>query len=192
MTTTTIRHKRALALIVGLAAACWVSLAWLVFQLNVGDYDNFWFPGRILAYILLLLAPSLTFVPLGRTLGLSFFGYWTVLSWAVFGFTLVFVPSNPQAGPGQNLLPLVILLVSLFAVLLSVFMPFCYAIGLRVFRKRLSRYDFGRAWREAFLLAGYVMLMAVLRMIGDLTGLTALLLFLILVVVELLFLARTR
>ena len=183
-----------LGLVVALAAISWVGLAWLLFRLNVGDYDDFWFGGRVLTYILLLVAPALTFVPLGRAIGMNWFGYWTVLSWAVFGFVLAFVPSDPQTGPGHNVVPLTLLLVSLFLVLVSVFMPLCYALATR-FAKRQTmrpRRIYGRAWREGIGLAGYVILMAFLRSIGSLNSFNALLLFLILVVIELLFLARFR
>lgn len=183
-----------LGLVVALAAIGWVGLGWLVFRLNVGDYDNFWFGGRVLTYVLLLVAPALTFVPIGRAVGMRWFGYWTVLSWAVFGFVLVFVPSDPQTGPGHNIVPLTLLLVSLFLVLVSVFMPLCYAIATRFGSRQTlrPRRIYGRAWREGIGLSGYVILMAFLRSIGSLNTFNALLLFLILVVIELLFLARFR
>lgn len=186
------RHKRVLGLIMGLAGVCWVALGWLLFQLNVGNYNNFWFPGRVLAYVLLLVAPALTFVPIGRAVGLPSYGYWTIVSWVVFGFIFAFIPSDPTAGANHNLLPLALLLISFFAVLLSVFMPMFYALGLRVFSKRTVRYDYGRAWREAILLAGYIILIAFLSAVHNLNSLTAAVMFLIVVVVELLFLARSR
>lgn len=190
--TTVFRHKRILALIMGFAGVCWVALGWLLFQLDVGNYDNFWFPGRVLAYVLLLIAPTLTFVPIGRAVGMRSYPYWTLVSWVVFGFVFVFVPSDPSAGANHNLVPLALLLVSFFAVMLSVFMPMFYAIGLRVFSKRTVRYDYGRAWREAIFLAGYIILMAFLSAVHNFNNLTAAVMFLILVVVELLFLARSR
>jgi hypothetical protein len=171
-----------------------VTLGWLIFQLNVGDYSDFWFSGRILTYLLMLIAPALTFVPVGKALDLKTFGYWTIASWAIFGYVLTFVPSNPQNGPGgQNLVPLIILMASFFAVMVSIFMPICFAIGTRLSKPNLyHRHEYSRAWREAFMLSGYVVLMAFLRTIGGFSGFNALIMFLILVVVELLFLVRTR
>lgn len=183
-----------MALIAGFAGLTWAGIVGLVFLLNAGDYDNFWFPARIVTYILLLVAPTLTFMPLGRAMGLRLYGYWSVISWAVFGYVFAFMTPDPAKGRDANLGLLILLLVCFFAVLVSVFLPLCYAAGLRLFKNayRPARYDMGRATREAILLAMYCILIAFLQLIGSLTALYAVLLLLSVLVIELLILSRSR
>jgi hypothetical protein len=191
---TTIKHKRMMALIAAVAGLAWAGLVGLVFLLNSGDYGDFWFPGRTLTYILLLVAPALTFIPMGRVLNMPFYGYWSVISWAVFGFIFAFLTPDPNQSRDQNLTSLVLLLVSFFAALVSLFLPICYAIGVNVFARapRPARYDLRRSVREAILLALYVVLLATLQLMGGLTWLYALMFFLIIMVIELLILSRSR
>lgn len=190
----TIKHKRMMAVIAAFAGLTWAGIVGLVFLLDAGDYNNFWFPARVVTYILLLIAPALTFMPLGRAMGLRFYGYWSVLSWATFGFVFAFLTPDPAKGRDENLSALVLLLVCFFAVLVSLFLPICYAVGLNLFARayRPARYDLGRATREAVLLAIYCIFIAFLQLLGSLTWLYAVLLLLIVLVLELLILSRGR
>ena len=191
---TTIKRKRMMALIAAFAGLTWAGVVGLVFLLDTGDYSDFWFPARIVTYILLLIAPALTFMPLGRALGLRFYGYWSVFSWAAFGFVFAFLTPDPAKGRNENLSALILLLVCFFAVLISLFLPICYAVGLNLFAKayRPARYDLRRATREAVFLSMYCILIAFLQLLGSLTWLYAVMLFLIVLVVELLILSRGR
>lgn len=191
---TTIKHKRMMALIAAFAGLTWAGLVGLVFLLNAGDYTEFWFPARTVAYVLLLIAPALTFMPMGRALGSRVYGYWSVLSWAAFGFIFAFMPPDPARSRDENLGGLVALLICLFAVLVSVFLPICYGLGLKIFANasRPARYNLRRATREAVLLALYFLLVALMQLLGNLTALYAVLLLFIIVIIELLFLSRGR
>src|SRR5690242_21127845 len=108
-----ITNKRNMLLIAALAGLTWAGLVGLIFLLNTGQYD-FWFPGRIVVYVLLLIAPALTFMPIGRVLEFPLYGYWAVISFALFGYLLAFVPSDPGKGWGANASGLGLLLLSLF------------------------------------------------------------------------------
>lgn len=184
-----IERKRLLLLTSGLAGLAWAVLVGLVFMFNSGEYD-FWFPGRVLAYVLLVIAPTLTFVPIGRALGFSLYGYWAVASWALFGFMLAFVPSQPERGWQENLTPLGLFLFALFMVTLSVGLPVFYRLGFRLFSRRIEQHDIGRAWREAILAGLAVLLLSVLSILDALTLLSAVALLLAFVVLELLLLSR--
>lgn len=191
---TTIKHKRMMALIAAFAGLTWAGLVGVIFMLNAGDYPEFWFPARAVVYVLLLVAPALTFMPMGRALGSRFYGYWSVLSWAAFGFIFAFMPPDPTRSRDENFGALVALLICLFAVLVSVFLPICYAVGLKVFANasRPARYDLRRATREAFLLALYVLLVGGMQLLGNLSWLYAVLLLFIIIIIELLVLSRGR
>lgn len=191
---TAINHKRTMALIAAFAGLCWAGVVGLVFLLNVGDYRDFWFPARIIVYVLLLIAPALTFMPLGRVMGLAFYGYWSVIGWAGFGFVFAFLTPDPTRSRNENLGTLVLLLVCLFAVLVSLLLPICYVAGISLFAKayRPARYDLGRAIREAVLLSLYVLLLALMQLLGSLTWVYALILLLIVIIIELLMLSRRR
>jgi hypothetical protein len=184
-----ISHKRKLLLLVGLAGAAWAGLGGLIFLLNVGDYD-FWFPGRIMAYVLLLIAPALTFMPIGQALEFHFYGYWAVMSWAIFGYTLAFVPTEPELGWNANTGAVGVMLISLFMVVVTVSLPLFYRLGFRLFSRKVEQYDLGRARREAVLMGAYVLLIAFLRIVGAATLLNGVTLLLAFIVLELLILTR--
>jgi hypothetical protein len=195
---TTIKHKRMMALIAAFAGLAWAGVVGLVFLLDAGDYADIWFPARVVTYVLMLIAPALTFMPMGRAMGTTLYGYWSVLSWAAFGFVFAFL--SPALGNDatknreENLGLVIILLVCFFAVLVSFFLPICYAVGLNLFAhaSRPARYDLRRATREAVLLALYFLLIAFMQLLGSLTWLYAVLLLLSVLVIELLILSRSR
>ncbi len=189
-----IKHKRTLALIVALAGIAWAGIIGLIFLLNASDYNNFWFPARLLTYVLLLIAPALTFMPLGRALNVPFYGYWSVISWAAFGFVFAFMPPDSALPRDQNFASFILLLVCFFAALTSLFLPICYAVGIKLFARasRPARYDLRRATREAVFLSLYIVLLAFMQLQGSLTWLYALMFFLIILVIELLILSRSR
>ncbi len=191
---TTIKHKRTLGLVAAFAGLSWASLFGLIFLLNAGDYTNFWFPARVLTYVLLLIAPTLTFMPLGRAFGATFYGWWSLASWAVFGFVFTFLSPDPTASREQNLGALVLLLFCFFAALTSLFVPVFYGLGSVIFKRsnRTVRYDLGRAIRESVLLSIYLVFIAFQQMLGILNFLYAALLLLIALVLEMLLLSRER
>ncbi|HEX2911363.1 MAG TPA: hypothetical protein VH186_11175 [Chloroflexia bacterium] len=184
-----IKRKRNLLYISGMAGFAWAGLFGLIFLYNTGNYD-FWFPGRIITYVMLLLAPALTFIPIGRMLEFPFYGYWAVISWALFGYVLAFVPTNPAAGWNGNTSQISLLLIALFMVTVTIFLPIFYRLGFRLFSRRIEKYDLGRSRREAILAGLYVLLIAFLRIVGALNPIVAFAALGACVVLELLILSR--
>ncbi|MEI6044781.1 MAG: hypothetical protein WCS37_10530 [Chloroflexota bacterium] len=183
-----------MALIAAFAGLAWAGIVGLIFLLNVGDYAEFWFPARVITYALLLIAPTLTFMPMGRALGIPLYGYWSVVSWAAFGFVFAFLTPDPTRSRDENWGLLILLLICLFAVVVSLFLPIFYAVGTTIFANasRPARYDLRRAMREAVMLGFYFLLVAFMQLLGNLAWLQALLLLLIVVTIELLILSRGR
>src|SRR3954451_15909934 len=140
----TISNKRNMLLIAALAGLTWAGLVGLIFLLNTGQYD-FWFPGRVVVYVLLLVAPALTFMPIGRVLEFPLYGYWSVISFVIFGYVLAFVPSDPNKGWTANASGLGLLLLSLFMVTVTIFLPIFYRLGFRLFSRKVEQYDLNRA-----------------------------------------------
>src|SRR4051812_9505466 len=132
----TISNKRNMLLIAALAGLTWAGLVGLIFLLNTGQY-GFWFPGRIVVYVLLLLAPALTFMPIARILEFPLYGYWAVASFALFGYVLAFVPSDPAKGWSSNTGGLGLLLISLFMVTITIFLPIFYRLGFKLFSRKV-------------------------------------------------------
>ncbi len=185
-----VASKKMLLGMFALADVAWVALVGLIVMFNSGDYD-FWFPGRVLTYVLLVIAPALTFVPIGRALRLPLYGYGATVSWAIFSFIIAFVPSDPQFGWRENVGRLGALLAALFAVTVTVCLPVFYRLGFRLFRRRVEQYDLSRARREAMLAGLWVLLTAFLRVVGALSLVIAVALFLAFIILELLILTRT-
>jgi hypothetical protein len=184
-----ITNKRNMLLIAALAGLTWAGLVGLIFLLNAGQYD-FWFPGRVIVYVLLLVAPALTFMPIGRVLEFPLYGYWAVVSFVIFGYVLAFVPSDPAIGWTENAGGLSLLLISLFMVTVTIFLPVFYRLGFRLFSRKVEQYDLNRARREAVLAGLCVLLLAFLRIVGALNLLSAVALALAFIVFEMLILSR--
>jgi hypothetical protein len=184
-----ITNKRNMLLIAGLAGLTWAGLVGLIFLLNAGQYD-FWFPGRIVVYVLLLLAPALTFMPIGRILDFPLYGYWAVISFALFGYVLAFVPSDPTKGWSSNTGGLGLLLISVFMVTITIFLPIFYRLGFKLFSRKVEQYDLSRARREAVLAGLCILLISFLRIVGALNLLIGVALILAFIVFEMLILTR--
>ncbi len=185
----TITNKRNMLFIAALAGLTWAGLVGLIFLLNTGQYD-FWFPGRVVVYVLLLLAPALTFMPIARILEFPLYGYWAVISFALFGYVLAFVPSDPTKGWSANSGGLGLLLISLFMVAITIFLPVFYRLGFKLFSRKVEQYDLSRARREAILAGLCVLMLAFLRIVGALNLLIGVALVLAFIVFEMLILSR--
>lgn len=184
-----------LAITSGIAWAAWI---YFLFIFDVGAFADPGHPWRIVYYVLLLLAPSLTFIPLAVRWGWPLFAPYAVLSWIALGYLLAFVDPPAYildeivAGPAspQTLLNVWYIFPLLFALLTTILAPLAYAAGLRLFTSRTHRRDLARAWREAGLLSLYLVGLAIGRSLGILTWPITLLGFLFLALVEALSLAR--
>jgi hypothetical protein len=183
-------QKRLLLTFAALSGLTWAGLFGLIFMLDVAQYD-FWFPGRIIAYILLLVAPTFTFVPVARQLEFPLYGYWAVVSCALFGFLVAFVPTDPLSGWRNNLTALSFLLIALFMLTVTIALPIFYKLGFKLFSRRVLQYDLNRARREAVLAGCYVVLIAFLRLVGAVNLFSGVTLLLTFVIFELLMLSRT-
>lgn len=172
----------------GIAWAAWV---YFLFIFEVGAIKNPWDPWRIVFYALLLLAPALIFVPMALRLRWYFFAPYAILGWVAFGFLLAFV-QPPLAVLTQIGSPLQVwyFFLALFVVLTTILAPLAHVIGLRLLLSRTHQRDIVRAWREAGLLALYLVGMAIARNLGLITWPIVLLGLLFLTLVEALFLAR--
>lgn len=178
----------ALGITSGIAWASWI---YFLFIFEVGAIPDLGDPWRIVFYVLLLLAPGLTFVPMALRLRWYLFAPYAVLGWAGLGFLLAFVPP-PLAVLAQRQSPLAVwyYFLALFIVLTTILAPIAHVAGLRFISSRTHQRDFVRAWREAVLLSLYLVGLAIARHLGLITWPIALLGFLFLVLVEALFLAR--
>ena len=178
----------ALGITSGIAWAAWI---YFLFLFEVGKIEHPWDPWRIVFYVLLLLAPTLTFVPLAMRLKWFFFAPYAVVGWAAFGFLLAFI-HPPLATLTQRESPLSVwyFFLDLFVVLTTILAPIAHFIGLRFLTSRTLQHDFVRAWREAGLLALYLVGIAIARSLGLITWPIVLLGLLFLALVEALFLAR--
>jgi hypothetical protein len=178
----------ALGITSGIAWAAWI---YFLFIFEVGAIPNPWDPWRIVFYVLLLLAPTLTFAPIAFRLRWYFLLPYAVIGWAALGFLLAFLPP-PLAVLTQRQSPLVVwyYFLDLFVVLTTILAPLAHIVGLRFLSSRTHQRDFVRAWREAGLLAFYLVGLAIARNLGLITWPIVLLGLLFLVLVEALFLAR--
>jgi hypothetical protein len=140
--------------------------------------------------MLLLVAPALTFFPAARALEAPWYGWAAVVGWATFGFMLFFVPPNLSQPWNQNILSMLLFLVSLGLVFYTIGWPVFYTLGFKLFKKRVARYNTMRSHREALLLSSYVIIIFFLGAVRLLNGIYILSLFLIFLTVELLFLSR--
>ncbi len=189
METNGIKNKPAMLLIMALAGLAWAGLIGMIFLYKVGSNDDsFWTPARVLTYVLLLVAPALTFIPIGKALGKGWYGWVAIVSFALLGYTLEFVPHT--SGWNQNVVPMIAFLLGLFLAVYTISWPVFYLLGFRFFKRRVERYDLGRSQREAILLGLYIVTVLFLGAAKILNPTYAGALFLIFLSVELLFLTR--
>lgn len=180
------------------AGISWAAWIYFLFLFEVGSIAAPAHPWRIVAYLLLVLAPALTFIPVALRLNWPLFAPYAVVAWVAFGYLLAFLPP-PQALVSQatreplspeSVLRMWYVFPVFFLVLTTILAPLSYAIGRRLFVSRTHQRDRGRAWREAILLSLYAVGLLIGRTLGFLTWPIALLSLLFLALVEALFLAR--
>jgi hypothetical protein len=156
------------------AILAWTLLGQLVFLGNVGDEPAL-SARRALAYLLLLAAPALTFVPLARWARAPFYDLEAVTGWSLVGFVLVFVtPADPP-----TLAQFLVFLLPLTVALATALAFVAYLAGLRVYRGDPRRRDFVRARRQGYLAALSLIALALLYGVGTLSPTSALLVLLV-------------
>lgn len=158
----------------------WALVYWLVIIRNVGQESSFWAPERLFAYLIFLLAPAVTFLPLTRRAGVPFLELEALIGWSTSLFIWTFLdPARIEEGFAMLvvLLPLLVALASLGTLLSA-------GIHLRLQpQKRLNPLT---ARRQGYVLALFVVSCLLLNAFGALTLLNAGLLALIALLVELL------
>ena len=142
-------------LICAFAGLAWGGLFGSIFMFDTSQND-IWFPGRIIAYVLLLIAPTLTFVPLSRALGTKWLAWIAAPGLAFFGYILAYMAPAPGQKWQDNLTPFICFLIGLFITVFCLFWPVLYLLGQKIFTNRKARYEIGRSIREALLVAAYI------------------------------------
>uniref|UniRef100_A0A7C1XDS4 Uncharacterized protein n=1 Tax=Thermomicrobium roseum TaxID=500 RepID=A0A7C1XDS4_THERO len=163
------------------------ALAWslafsLVVRENVGVLQDFWAPERLLAYGAFLVAPALTFAPLGRLVRVPFLEIEAIAGWSTSLFVWTFIDPERVRGPLAMLVVLLPLLVSVS----SVFTLLSAAVELRLAARHAILPDPLRARRRGYVLGLFSVGCLLLHSLGALTAINVGLLALITLLVELL------
>lgn len=173
-------------LIVLAALFAWSLVFDLIVNRNVGAIAGVWSPARLIAYVLFILAPGVTFVPIARALRIPLYPLEAIVGWTTLLVMLTFV--DPGSQPPLPIL--LLLLVSLVIALATIFTLVSYAIGFRLYARRAQRYDFVRARREGYLAAMFLTGLLLLSLLAVLTLVNAALLGLIVFLLEVFLLSR--
>lgn len=168
------------------ASLAWAGVYLLIVTYDVGRLNEFLHQDRVLAYGAFILAPLLTFMPIGRVLRIPLYELEAVVAWSTLLFTLTFI----EPGTYPPLPVLLLFLVSLMMSLATIFTLFSYAVGYRLLTRRSQRYDFLRARREGYLISMFLVGVLLLHMLEVLTIINAALLGLIIVLLEIFLLSR--
>ncbi|HEU4793712.1 MAG TPA: hypothetical protein VFS96_08640 [Nitrolancea sp.] len=172
-------------LLIAAAISAWYLVYDMIVLRDVGSNPNFFAGERLIAYAVFILAPALTFLPIGRGLRIPFYDLEAVTAWSTLFFTIAFI------SPGRNPSPLALLLfsVTLTMSLATIFTLVSYAVGFRLLTRRSQRYDFVRARREGYLVAIFAVGCALLAALSILTAVNVAVLALIVITLEILLLS---
>ncbi len=172
-------------LLIAAAISAWYLVYDMIVLRDVGSNPNFFAGERLIAYAVFILAPALTFLPIGRGLRIPFYDLEAVTAWSTLFFTIAFI------SPGRNPSPLALLLfsVTLIMSLATIFTLVSYAVGFRLLTRRSQRYDFVRARREGYLVAIFAVGCALLAALSILTAVNVAVLALIVITLEILLLS---
>jgi hypothetical protein len=167
-------------------ATAWYLAGRLIVTYDVGSVRDFWAAERLLTYGLFILAPALTFVPLARLAAIPLLDLEAVVAWSMLLYVWTFVdPEQARALPA-----LLLFLVPLTMSLATIFTLLAYLLGARLAARHGRRYDALRARRQGYLAAMFVVGCLLLRMLDVLSPVNAGLLALIVLLIEVLLLAR--
>lgn len=169
-------------LLIAAAISSWYLVYDMIVVWDVGSTPNFFAGERLLAYVVFILAPALTFLPLGRRLRIPLYDVEAVTAWSTLFFAITFI------SPGRNpsLMELLLFSVTLTMSLATVFTLISYAVGFRLLTRRSQRYDFVRARREGYLGAIFVVGCVLLASLTLLTAVNVAVLALIVMTLEVL------
>lgn len=166
--------------------AAWYLAGRLIVTYDVGSVPDFWATERLLAYGLFILAPALTFVPLARLAAIPLLDLEAVVAWSMLLYVWTFVdPEQVRALPA-----LLLFFVPLTMSLATIFTLLAYLLGARLAARHGRGYDALRARRQGYLAAMFVVGCLLLRMLDVLSPVNVGLLALIVLLIEVLLLAR--
>lgn len=168
------------------AIASWGAVWALIVPYDIGSVADFAAPQRILAYAVFILAPLLTFAPIGRVLRIPLYDLEAVVGWS----TLIFVVTFFNPGDQPPLTMLMVFLLSLLMSLATIFTLISYAVGYRILTRRSQKYDFLRARREGYLISMFLVGMLLLHLLEVLTIVNGALMALMVVLLEIFLLSR--
>jgi hypothetical protein len=182
--------RNPLLLLAVAAGLCWACVLALLFSGELSPTAPFWEAPRIIFYILVLAAAFLTFVPIQRMLQVPRLAVEGVLGTTLLLYCLAFVPA-PNAwllSPPETPVYLIFGAALFWSVSSAALAPI-FALGKRFFHQRARKYDLRRARRQAHEVGGLIVAWATLASLRLFTPLTAILVVLIFIVIELLFLS---
>lgn len=171
-----------------LAGVCWVGAFTLLLSVDMGH--DVLAPMRVLFYLLVLAAATLTFLPMELGLHSPGLAQEGIAGSFLLLYTLAFVPA-----PHSWLLSLpdmpvyLVLAIGLFLTCTALARPVIVLASHRFFQQRARQYDVRRARRQSYEVGLAVALCMALAGLRVLTPLAVLLVVLILVVMELMFLS---
>lgn len=172
--------------LIAAAIAAWGAVYYCIVVADVGAEHDFWAGRRLMAYGAFVLAPTLTFLPIGRLLRIPLYDLEAIVGWSTLAYVVTFV--HPGERPSRAVL--LLFLVTLTMSLATIFTLVSYAVGLRLLTRRSQRYDFVRARREGYLVAMFIVGCLLLSLLDVLTAVNAALLALILMLLEVFLLSR--
>jgi hypothetical protein len=168
------------------AVSAWIGVWALIVTVDVGSQAAFFAPMRILAYVMFVAAPLLTFLPIARVFSIPLYDLEAVVAWSTLLFVITFI--NPGSSPPLPVL--LMFLISLMMSLATIFSLISYAVGWRLLTRRSQKYDFLRARREGYLAAMFLVGVLLLSILDVLTFINGALLGLIIVLLEVFLLSR--
>lgn len=145
-----------------------------------------WAVDRVVAYILLFLAPLLIFLPLNISLHLGPVWLLGSGSWALLGYVLIFVPSPDRATAG-------VFTYAAFLALVFVALGTALSVPMSVISGRFlppTSMPWVRAFRQGSLVALFAVSVLAMSPLGVLNWLNVMLVFTIVALTEFFFLAR--
>jgi hypothetical protein len=149
--------------------------------------EDFWSTDRVIAYVLLFIAPLFLFAPLSSLLNLGPVGLLGTASWAMLGYVLIFTPA-PDGRTAD------IFTYAAFLGLLYIALSTAFSVPLGALSRRLlppTRMEWGRALRQGALLALFVVSLLAMSPLGVLNWLNVFLVATIVALAEFFFLARS-
>lgn len=181
-------HRAVRILLITTAAVnAWIALGYLVLVENAGSLPA-GDPKVIGTFLLLLVAPGLTFIPIARALRATLFEVEGVAGWATFGFVFTFITPGNTLSRGEFLL----FLLPLTVVIATVATLVAYAFGYRIYRNTPFQRDFLRARRQGYIVGIVVVALFLLNGIQVLSLVTGVLLIVIAILCEVVMLSRAR